>query len=81
MLIEIAGWAGSLMMLTAYGLLSIGRLRANSVIYQAMNVAAALGVAVNSWMHGALPSVFASSIWTAIGAFALVRLLRSEGTS
>jgi hypothetical protein len=40
--------------------------------YQLMNVAGAIGMAINSWAHGALPSVFNNAIWMAIGLIALV---------
>lgn len=75
MLMEIIGWVGSLTMILAYALLSIGRIRAQSFIYQIMNVCGALGTIANSWVHGALPSVFASLVWMVVGALAIVRLV------
>jgi uncharacterized protein (TIGR03382 family) len=74
MWIEVVGWAGSLSILLAYALLSTGRLDARGWPYQLMNVAGALGMAINSWAHGALPSVFNNAIWMAIGLLALVGL-------
>jgi hypothetical protein len=47
MLIEVVGWAGSLAVLAAYALLSTGRMRARSFGYQALNIAEALGMAIN----------------------------------
>ncbi|WP_420140819.1 CBU_0592 family membrane protein [Sphingomonas sp.] len=75
LLIELAGWAGSIAVLLAYALLSTGRLRARSWAYQLMNVFGALGMAINGWAHMALPSVFNNVIWITIGLFALARLL------
>jgi hypothetical protein len=74
MLVEIVGWAGSLGVLAAYALLSAGRLSARSLTYQLMNIGGALGMAINGWVHSALPSVFNNLIWMGIGLFALVRL-------
>jgi hypothetical protein len=74
-LVEIIGWAGSLLVLSAYALLSSGRVRSQAWGYQVMNVAGALGMAINGWAHMALPSVFNNVIWMAIGAIALGRLL------
>ena len=78
MLIEIIGWAGSLAVLAAYGLLSTGWLRAHSFTYQALNITGALGMAINGWVHSALPSVFNNLVWIAIGAVALARLVVAQ---
>jgi hypothetical protein len=73
--IEVIGWAGSISILAAYALLSSGRVRSQSWVYQLMNVAGALGMAINGWAHAALPSVFNNVIWLSIGAIALGRLV------
>lgn len=74
MLVEGIGWAGSAAILLAYALLSTGRLRAGSALYQLMNVFGALGMAINGWAHSALPSVFNNLIWMTIGLAAVIRL-------
>jgi hypothetical protein len=76
MLIEIIGWAGSIVILLGYALLSSGRLAARSIAYQLMNIFGALGLAINGWYHWALPSVCNNLIWAAIGAVATIRILR-----
>lgn len=76
MLIEIVGWAGSVVILAAYALLSSGRLAARSILYQVMNILGALGLAINGWAHWALPSVCNNLVWAGIGAVALLRLRR-----
>ena len=75
MLIEVVGWAGSLAVLAAYALLSTGRMRARSFGYQALNIAGALGMAINGWAHSALPSVFNNLIWMGIGVVAVTQLV------
>lgn len=75
MLIEVVGWAGSIAVLAAYALLSMGRLHGRSLAYQLMNLGGALGMAMNGWAHAALPSVFTNLIWMAVGLIALFRLL------
>ena len=69
------------MILTAYLLLSMGRVDGRSVLYQAMNVAGAAGFIVNGWYHGALPSAVLNVIWMLIGAIALWRILKRKGSS
>ena len=79
--IEIAGWAGAVLILLAYLLLSMGRLTGQSALYQAMNVIGAAGFVGNGWWHRALPSASLNVVWALIGAAALWRILRKRGRS
>jgi len=79
--VEIVGWAGAVLILLAYLLLSMGRLTGQSILYQGMNVVGATGFAVNGWWHGALPSASLNVIWLLIGAWALWRIQRRRGAS
>ncbi len=76
--IEIAGWAGAVLILLAYLRLSMGRLTGQSALYQAMNVFGAAGFVANGWWHGALPSASLNVVWALIGAVALWRILRKR---
>jgi hypothetical protein len=69
------------LILLAYGLLSMGRMTGQSILYQAMNVVGAAGFAVNGWWHGALPSASLNLIWLMIGAVALWRIRERKGSS
>ena len=73
-LIEIAGWAGAILILLAYVLLTLGRVPAQSLAYQGMNVAGAAGFIVNGLANGALPSATLNIIWMGIGVYALWRI-------
>jgi hypothetical protein len=78
----VAGWAGAVLILLAYLLLSLGRLTGQSRTYQAMNVAGAIGFVINGWWHGALPSTTLNVIWALIGGFSLWRIAkRGSSTS
>ncbi|MCL6684078.1 CBU_0592 family membrane protein [Sphingomonas alba] len=72
--VEAAGWAGAVLILLAYLLLSAGKFSGNSLIYQAMNVVGAAGFVVNGWWHGAVPSATLNVLWMMIGLFASVRI-------
>ena len=74
--VEVAGWAGAVLILLAYLLLSAGRLTGQSLAYQAMNVVGAAGFVVNGWWHGALPSATLNVLWLMIGLFAAIRILK-----
>lgn len=72
LLVEITGWAGAGCLLLAYGLLSARRINAG-VIYQLVNLAGAVGLAVNAVAHGAWPSACLNLVWLLIGLVALQR--------
>ena len=81
LLVEIAGWFGATLILSAYLLLSMGRLTGQSGIYQAMNVAGAAGFIVNGWWHGAIPSAALNVLWLFIGIVALGRIALRRRTA
>jgi len=68
------------LILSAYLLLSMGRLTGQSAVYQAMNVVGAAGFVVNGWWHRAVPSASLNLVWALIGAVALWRIGR-KGSS
>ena len=69
--IEVIGWTGATLILAAYALLSTGKLRAESVTYQLMNILGAAGFVINSGWNGALPSAAMNVVWIGIGVDAL----------
>ena len=69
--VEVIGWTGAVLILGAYALLSAGKLRAESVTYQLMNILGAAGFVVNSGWNGAIPSAAMNVIWIGIGLYAL----------
>jgi hypothetical protein len=79
--VEVAGWAGAVLILLAYGLLSAGRLTGQSLSYQLMNVVGAAGFVINGWWHGALPSASLNVLWLLIGGIASWRIIRARGSS
>lgn len=78
--VEIVGWAGAVLVLGAYILVSAGRLSGRSPAFQWMNAVGAAFFVLNTWWHGAIPSMVLNIIWSAIGFGALWRLFQ-KGTS
>lgn len=76
--VEIVGWIGALLVLGAYILVSMGRLRGDSPAFQWMNAVGAGFFVLNTWWHGALPSMVLNIIWSIIGFVALWRLWRAK---
>ena len=79
--VEVVGWAGALLILLGYVLITTGRLTGRSLAYQAMNVLGAAGFAINGWWHRALPSAALNVVWLLIGVFATWRILKRRGSS
>lgn len=72
-IVETLGWGGGVLTLTAYWLLSVGKLNARSAPYHLMNVLGAAAFIANCGWNGALPSVAANAVWMGIGIRALLR--------
>jgi hypothetical protein len=73
--VDIVGWAGAVLVLAAYGLVSTKRLDGDSVIYQALNVAGAAGMLINTYVRGALPSAALNVIWIGVGIYVLAKIV------
>ncbi len=68
---EAAGWIGAAFILTAYILVSLGRLSGQSPVFQWMNIIGAAGMIANGWAHNAVPSVVLNVVWMGIGLYAI----------
>jgi hypothetical protein len=75
---EVVGWLGAGLILGSYALLTLGKLEAKSIPYQAMNVVGALGFIVNSSWNGAIPSAALNVVWAGIGIAAIVGIMRAR---
>ncbi len=62
-LIEIIGWIGSVLIVGAYALNLNGKLEANDMRYIWANIIGAIFFMINSYSHGAMPSVVVNVIW------------------
>lgn len=71
--VEVVGWMAALLILGAYMLLSTGRLRAGSRVYQGLNLLGAAGFVINSGWNHALPSAVLNVIWMGVSCYALWR--------
>jgi len=70
--IDIIGWIGAVALLAAYALISAEKVKAQTWLYQGLNLVGAAGLIVNSTYYGAYPSTFVNVIWTGIAIAALV---------
>jgi hypothetical protein len=67
--VEVVGWLGALMMLSAYILLTLGRLKAQAPLYHWLNIVSGAGLICNSSWNGAYPSVCINVVWLIIGLY------------
>ncbi|MCX6066525.1 MAG: hypothetical protein NT121_12345 [Chloroflexi bacterium] len=70
-IVNIIGWAGVVLLLLAYALVSLRRLDGDSVAFQLLNMAGALLLIINSFYFGAYPSVGVNLAWIFIAIFTL----------
>lgn len=69
----IIGWAGAVLVLTAFGLNTRGRVTARSVSYLAMNAVGSVGLAISTAAAHAWPSAAVNVVWLGLGLPPLVR--------
>jgi hypothetical protein len=70
MTIDLLGWAGAAILLTAYAMVSFKKLRPDSGWYQWLNAAGSGLLVVNTVYHRAYPSAFVNVIWILIAVAA-----------
>ncbi len=80
LVIETIGWIAAAMMLSAYIMLTMGRLGASSALYHWLNVLSGAGFILNSGWNGAYPSASINVVWVAIGAYGLLGRSRASAT-
>lgn len=55
--INIVGWTGTILMVTAYYLVSAGKIKSNNMSYQLMNLLGAFFLGINAFYQRAWPAV------------------------
>ncbi|WP_026998545.1 CBU_0592 family membrane protein [Eisenibacter elegans] len=77
-LIELAGWTGSVAIVGAYAGLSYGRLSPHSSFYQGLNFWGSIGLILNTGYYKAYPSMVVNIIWVAIAGWAWYTLYKKK---
>jgi len=70
---SIIGWIGMAIMILDYFLLSIKKLKSNSIQYNLLNIVGGLGLMVSSFYTKLWPVVALNVFWVAIAAFAIYK--------
>lgn len=73
MIVEIIGWIGTILILTAYFLVSTERLKPKANSYILMNLFGAIFIGVNVFAHQAWPTVALEVVWGGVAIIGLVK--------
>lgn len=66
-MIDALGWLGMVLYVSAYYLVSSGRLSGRALLFQGLNMVAAVLVALNAGYYGSYPSCAVNLAWFLIG--------------
>ena len=77
-LADVLGWAGSIAILSAFGLNSFQRLKSDSLAFQVLNLTGGAFLIINSVAHEAYPFTFINAVWVSISSVALFRILSKK---
>ncbi len=77
-LIETLGWIASVLIVGSYALNITGRLHAESKYYVWANIVGGLFFVINTYFHGAYPSMVVNIIWVII-AIVMIAIRKKKG--
>ena len=72
-IIDILGWAGTILYLIAYGLVSVKKAEGDSWLYQGLNIFAGIFLIINTLYLRAYPSAGLNIAWVGIAFLTLGR--------
>ena len=78
-LFEMIGWAGAILFIMAYTLLSLRVFNDRSVVYHAMNALGGLCLVLNALHIHDSPTLAVNLVWMLIALFTVVRILIEVG--
>jgi hypothetical protein len=73
LLIEITGWIGSVLIVGAFALNSLDKIKSNSFLYQLANLVGGICFIINTLHHKAYPSAFVNVVWAFIAIFSIIK--------
>ena len=72
-IVNVVGWLGMALLISAYALVTAGRVHGTGLLFQLMNLFGGAFLMVNSAWYGAWPSAALNLVWVVIGVVGLVR--------
>lgn len=80
LLIDILGYTGMIMLLAAFGLISMNKVTANNASYQWMNLIGGIFLMINTYYYGAFPSAVLNLVWLIIAFVYLYKIYQQNKT-
>jgi hypothetical protein len=71
--VNVVGWLGMALLISAYALVTTGRITGPSLTFQLMNLVGGATLMVNSAYYSAWPSAALNLVWVVIGTLGLAR--------
>ncbi len=76
LIVDLVGWAGALVLLTAYALVSTKKVQGDAKSYQLLNLFGGAFLIVNTLYYGAYPSSLVNLVWVTIALITIGRTRR-----
>lgn len=73
--VDMLGWIGAILILSAYALLTLGKLKGNQALYHIINLAGAGLVAYDVFHKGSYGAAFLNAAWFGIAFCGIVKCL------
>jgi hypothetical protein len=71
--INVVGWVGMALLVGAYALVTVGKVKGTSLLFQLMNLLGGFLLMLNSAYYGAWPSAGLNVVWVVVGTVGLAR--------
>jgi hypothetical protein len=78
---DVLGWAGALLILAAYALITTGRWSSDQLRYQTINAVGAGALLVWAVSIAAWQSALLNAVWAVVGVYGVLRLTRRRGAA
>jgi hypothetical protein len=78
LLIQILGWIGTALVISAYFLVSYKRISPTSSLYQVLNLLGVIGVGISVYHKGAWSALTLQIVWGVIAFISLARIRRNQ---
>jgi paired small multidrug resistance pump len=72
---SLIGWAGMILLILAYFLISSKRLKINKIPYHLLNFFGAIGIAISAFATTSWPSFVLNIIWIGIASFSIYKII------
>lgn len=77
-IIDILGWIGSILLISAYWLNSKNLISAQTKVYQLLNIAGSLTLMINTFYYGAYPSGLVNIVWLFMGLYHIAQIFKNK---